>query len=163
MKLELTEQQQQQLRLNGDGPVEVVDPHTKRSYVLIAREQFEKVRSLLDDAPEPSERSENVSTMIEPQMLRSQQAFWRDLPQLLQRRKWRGQWVCYHGDERIGIAKDDCELVQRCLKLGIQRGDFYIGRIKERPTAPWVCEELEESLVEFTDELPSLSNSLESK
>lgn len=150
MTFELTEQQQHLLRMNGDGPVEVVDPDTKRSYMLIAREQFDKVSSLLNDA-EPSSPPEESSFQVAPQMLRSQQAFWRDLPQLLERRKWRGQWVCYHGDERIGIARDTPELVKKCLQLGLQRGDFYVGLIEERSNAPWVCEEMDQSLFEFTD------------
>ena len=157
MTFQLTEQQQQLVHLQGGRPVEVIDPDTQRRYMLIASEQFEKVRSLLDTEHEPSEPAERVSTMIEPQMLRSQQAFWRDLPELLQRRKWRGQWVCYHGDKRIGIAKDTPELVRSCLQLGLERGEFYVGRIKERPTAPWICTELEESLVEFADEPCSFS------
>ncbi len=38
-------------------------------------------------------------------ILRSQQAFWRDLPELLKNKNNHGKWVCYRGDERVGIAK----------------------------------------------------------
>ena len=35
----------------GDTPVRVVDPRTQRVYVLIADEQFDRLRSLLDMEP----------------------------------------------------------------------------------------------------------------
>ena len=36
---------------SGDTPVRVVDPRTQRVYVLIADEQFDRLRSLLDMEP----------------------------------------------------------------------------------------------------------------
>ena len=36
---------------SGDAPVRVVDPRTQRVYVLIADEQFDRLRSLLDMEP----------------------------------------------------------------------------------------------------------------
>ena len=36
---------------SGDTPVRVVDPRTQRVYVLIANEQFDRLRSLLDMEP----------------------------------------------------------------------------------------------------------------
>ena len=61
MTLELTEQQRQKVVEQGGLPVEVVDPHSQRTYVLIAREQFDKIRSLLESAgncrPPPPRRA----------------------------------------------------------------------------------------------------------
>ena len=36
---------------SGDAPLRVVDPWTQRVYVLIADEQFDRLRSLLDMEP----------------------------------------------------------------------------------------------------------------
>jgi hypothetical protein len=44
------------------------------------------------------------------------EAFSRDLPALL--RDHKGQWVAYHGAERLGISDDDLALYE----LGEQRG-----------------------------------------
>ena len=85
-------------------------------------------------------------------MLRSQQAFWRDLPELLQSRRHRDKWVAYHGDQQIGIAKTKCELCLRCLELGVPEPDFYVGKIEDDPYPPWVSTPIEESLFEVTDE-----------
>ena len=62
---------------------------------------------------------------IPPGILRSQEAFWRDLPHLLSQRKLRGRWVCYHGDERVGIGTYD-ELIRRCIRRGIPDDAFYL-------------------------------------
>ena len=43
-----------------------------------------------------------------PQMLRSMQAFWRDLPGLLEKRRNRGKWAAYHGEERVAITRSRC-------------------------------------------------------
>lgn len=149
MTLELTEQQRQQVTEHGGGPVEVVDPVSRRGYVLIAKEQYERVRAVLEAAA-PAPPAE-AAPAVSPLMLRSQQAYWRELPELLKDGKLHRQRVCYHGDQRIGTARTDAELVRRCLRLGLQRGDFYIGWIEERPTPPWEPPDVEESLFDVTD------------
>ena len=42
---------QEMVEHSGDTPVRVVDPRTQRVYVLIADEQFDRLRSLLDMEP----------------------------------------------------------------------------------------------------------------
>ncbi len=49
MAIELTPEQRQCLEAHPDLPVEVIDPATQRRYVLVAREQFDR----LQPAPEP--------------------------------------------------------------------------------------------------------------
>jgi hypothetical protein len=144
--------------LNGQngGPIEVVDPDTQRTYMLVTREQFEKVCSLLDDAA--SAPVSQLSLEIPPGIRRSQEAFWRDLPELLKQRKLRGRWVYYFGDERVGIAKRMTPLVQQCLARGIERKEFYVGYIEELPTPPWEPTVLEESLFEAVDHQPSAAS-----
>jgi hypothetical protein len=150
MTLELTEQQRQVVEGQAGRPVEVVDPGSQRSYMLIDREQFEKVRPFLEEGQPSATFTEN-SVQVSAIMLRSQQAFWRDLPELLKQKRFRKRWVCYHGDERIGVDKNDAELVRLCLKRGLERGQFYLGRIEEDPTPPWEPTEMEQSLFEAED------------
>src|SRR5437762_2730912 len=104
MMVELTEPQRQAVQKQAGGPVEVIDPDTQCAYVLLAREQYERMRSLLESERTPGHRDAEVAPDIPPGIFRAQQAFWRDLPQLLSQRKLRGRWVCYHGDQRIGIG-----------------------------------------------------------
>jgi len=42
---------QEMIERSGDTPVRVVDPRTQRVYVLIADEQFDRLRALLDMEP----------------------------------------------------------------------------------------------------------------
>lgn len=44
----LPSERQDKVEQSGDTPVRVVDPRAQRVYVLIADEQFDRLRSLLD-------------------------------------------------------------------------------------------------------------------
>jgi len=57
-------------------------------------------------------------------ILRSQQAFWRDLPELLKTKRNHGRWVCYHGDERVGIGTHE-QLIRACIQRGIPDDAFH--------------------------------------
>jgi hypothetical protein len=107
----------------------------------VAQEQYERVRSLLEQptAPEPSQPDFEVAQGI----LRSQQAFWRDLPELLKNKRNRNKWVCYHGDERIGIAKSDVPLIKECLRRNLPDDSYDLFVIREHDLAPWEVEEVE--------------------
>ena len=52
-EIELTDAQRQALQAEQGKPVDVVDPATRRRYVLLAHEQYERVRALLEPAGEP--------------------------------------------------------------------------------------------------------------
>jgi hypothetical protein len=139
--IELTEAQWQALQAEHEKPVEVVDPATQRRYVLLAREQFERVRALLEAQPvrdRPGETSD-----IPPGILRSEQAFWRDLPQLLKTERNLGKWVCYHGDERIGIADTDKPLIRECLRRSLPDDQYDLLIIRPRDLRHWEPEEVE--------------------
>jgi hypothetical protein len=60
-----------------------------------------------------------------PIILEAQAAFLRDLPQLLKERY--GQWVAYHGAQRIGFGKTQTALWNDCLRQGYE--DILIRRI----------------------------------
>jgi hypothetical protein len=142
MMLELTEQQRQAVHEQAREPVEVIDPVTRCAYVLLSREQYERMHSLEESEREPTYRVTEDALCIPPGILRSQQAFWRDLPQLLSQPKVRGRWVCYHGDERIGIGTYHY-LIRECGRRGILDDAFYLGRIHPQELPPWEPEEVE--------------------
>lgn len=150
MALELTEQLRQALQAEQQQPIKFVDPATHEQFVLLRWEQYERVRALLEEpadttAPEPP-------AGMTPLMFRSQQAFWRDLPELLKLKSRKRRLVAYHGDERIGFGKTSTELYQMCFRRGLQRGEFYVGLIEPQETPPWGPSVIEESLFEFSDE-----------
>ena len=142
MIVELTEQQRQAVQEHAGEPVEVIDPDTRCAYVLLAREQYEQMRSLVEGDREPTHRDSEVAPGIPAGILRSQQAFWRDLPHLLSQGKLRGRWVCYHGDERIGMGAYD-DLLRECVRRGIPDDAFYLGRIHPQEAPPWEPEDVE--------------------
>jgi hypothetical protein len=84
-------------------------------------------------------------------MRRSQEAFWRDLPQLLELKSKKRPWVAYHGEERVGFARTQTEMYQECFRRGLERGHFYVGKIEEDETPPWGTLEGDRSLYEYTE------------
>jgi len=47
--IELTEAQWQALAVGGESPPTVIDPQTKTPHVLLRRDIYERIRSLLDE------------------------------------------------------------------------------------------------------------------
>lgn len=146
--IELTDQQRQALQAEQGKPVDVVDPATKQRYVLLAHEQYERVRSLLEQPPGVGEEARR---RIGSMMLRSMQAYWRDLPELLKHRSRTRRWVAYHGDERVAFGRADVEVYQECFRRGLQRGEFYVGILETEPEGipPWGTLESDRSLYEL--------------
>jgi hypothetical protein len=70
----------------------------------------------------------------------AQEAFRRDLPQLLREARLRRRWVAYRGPERIGVGPSKRELYQECLRRGYRPGEFLVRRIE--PEAPREVEDL---------------------
>ena len=61
--------------------------------------------------------------------------------------------MAYHGDERIGIAARDDELIRECLRRGLGKDDYYLDIIEPMPQPPWLLvEEVSYGLAEFTEE-----------
>ncbi|HEY7428449.1 MAG TPA: hypothetical protein VH682_29725 [Gemmataceae bacterium] len=60
------------------------------------------------------------------------QAFQRDLPNLHSQRP--GQWVAYHGDQRIGFADQKHLLYQQCFDQGLRREEFVVFCIEPQET-----------------------------
>jgi hypothetical protein len=119
--IELTPEQRRVL--TEPGPARVLDPETNQTYVLVREELYERLRPELEDrpvAPVPE---------IAPGIQRSQEALRRDLPQLLENRRLRGRWIAYHGNERIGIARDESTLIRECIARGLAADEYYISMI----------------------------------
>jgi hypothetical protein len=150
MPLELTEQQRQALADRPLGPVELIDPATQRAYVLIAAEQFQRVADFLAPELDAAQPSSADIPEIPPGIRKSQLALRRDLPALLMKRKLLGQWIAYHGDERIGIAPSKVPLIEECLRRGLNDDEYYISMIT--PTELIEVEDIDIGFCEFDDE-----------
>ena len=135
--IELSDEQRQALQAEQGKPLDDVDRATKQRYVLLLREQFDRLRTPLEPVS-PAELNE-----VPPGILRSQQAFWRDLPELLKNKKDRGRWVCYRGDVRIGVAESDEPLIRECIRRNIPDDEYGLFTIEPRAIPPWIAEETE--------------------
>ena len=120
----LTPEQHEAVKRAGDQPVRVEDPVGHCVYRLVEEDALGMV-----DATEP--RSQTPFGEIPEEIRRSQAAFLRDLPELLKDRSLRGQWVMYHGDERIGIAPDEGVLIRECFRRGLERDQYDAFIIEE--------------------------------
>ena len=141
--IELTPEQQR--ALEQGTPVRVVDPATQHAYMVLGAEVYERLTGG-GHLPEPLQE-------MPPTLLRSPQAFWRDLAELLRNPRQRGQWVAYSGDERIGIASDDADLIRACQGRGLEANDYYLDVIEPMSQPPWLHEEeVAYGLAEYDEE-----------
>lgn len=135
MHIELTERER--LLAQQGQPVEVIDPATNAAYVLIARERFEQVLPLLLRQAAPAAPESRI-----PEGIRiSQEAFRRDLPDLLKQKKLYRKWVAYNRNDRIAIGPSGNALTDACFKRGLSEDEFYVGWIHP-------CELVEEEELE---------------
>jgi len=65
-------------------------------------------------------------TGIPPGVQRSQEAFRRHLPELLQNKRLYRQWVAYHGDELVGIGRSETDLYEECFRRGLKDEDLAV-------------------------------------
>ena len=91
----LTPELRRELEKSGGNPVRLEDPETNTAYVLLKAEEYDRLN--------PGLRSENVPTEQVPEGIRrSREAFLRELPDLLRRKRLLYRWVLYYGDKQIG-------------------------------------------------------------
>jgi hypothetical protein len=135
--IDLTDEQRQALHAEPGQPVHVIDPATRQRYVLLTQDQYERVQPLLEQ-----EAGAGTSS-IPPGILRSQQAFWRNLPELLKDKRNHGKWVAYHGEEQVGVARTEVELIRECLRRGLRDDEYDVAVIEPHSQPPWVPEEVE--------------------
>jgi hypothetical protein len=127
MRIELTEQQRRVVQNQEGNPVDVFDPDNDRTYVLIGREQYEHVLSLLPSPP--TIECPGISAVVPPGIHKSRLALQKALPDLLDQRHLSGQWVAFHGDEQIGIARQEQTLIRECIRRGLSDDAYYVGWI----------------------------------
>src|SRR4030081_3704704 len=92
---------EQRQEIEQSGAIRIEDPETHAAYVILKAEVYERMRPLLES------RQDQIPEGIR----RSQDAFFRDLPELLEDESLLGQWVAYHGDERVRIGPTQDEVV----------------------------------------------------
>jgi hypothetical protein len=109
--------------LTQSGAPRFVDPETNQTYVLIPVDLYERLRPVLEDGPAAPVPE------VPAGIRRSREALRRDLPQLLEKRRFRGKWIAYRGDERIGIATDEITLIRECIRRGFADDEYYVGMI----------------------------------
>jgi hypothetical protein len=123
---------EQQHEIEQAGALRIEDPETHAAYVILKAEVYERIKPLLA----------NGHDEIPESIRRSQDAFFRDLPELLKDESLLGQCVAYCGDERIGIAPSDEPLIREINRRGIQDDEFDLfvirpqGREPEEVTSP---------------------------
>jgi hypothetical protein len=141
--------EQRQAMAKGE-PVQIVDPSTHDAYVLVRADVYER---LSGELPRPVGQP---NPAIPPGVLRSQQAFWHDLPELLKKKRNRGKWAAYHGSERVAIGRTDVEAYQECVRRGLKDEEYYVGKLEADPDGipPWGTYHSDWSLYEVTDETP---------
>lgn len=98
-----------------------VNQKTESRCELTDEERATKLQELMDSEPLP---------MIQ----KSIEAFRRDLPDML--RTHRGEWVAYHGDQRIDFGKSQTELYKACFRRGLTRDDFVVCGVDEATFDP---------------------------
>ncbi len=113
----VTREQRQAIKQAGGQAVRIEDPEEHGAYVLLTEEAYQRLQQLgeIGQAPLPA---------IPEGILRSQDAFFRDLPELLKDVSLLGKWIGYHGSERIGIASGMKPLIQECLRRGLADDQF---------------------------------------
>jgi hypothetical protein len=138
--------EQRQAMAQGEA-LRIIDPLTHDAYVLVRADEFERLVGA------PRRPVDQPHPEIPPQRLRSMQAFWRDLPELLKKRRNHKKWAAYHGDERVAITRSSVDAYQACLRRGLKHGEFYVGWLKANPDGipPWGPFEGDWSLYEATD------------
>jgi hypothetical protein len=138
--------EQRQAMAQGQ-PVRIIDPETHDAYILVPAVEYERLTGA------PQRHAGQPHPEIAPLMLRSQQAFWRDLPGLLMERRNHRKWAAYHGDDRVAVALSKVDAYKECLRRGLNRGEFYVGKLDAHPDGipPWGTIECDRSLDEATD------------
>src|SRR4051812_7365825 len=141
----LTPELKQAIEQAGDELVRLEDPQTRQTYVLLKAEVYESIREILGDewrqAATPRKAMRNAARRREvgevPEGIRrSQEAFFRDLPELLIDRGSRGKWVAYHRDERITIGSTQTEVIKECNRRGLESDEYDVFVIEPQGQEP---------------------------
>ena len=125
----LTPEQRRLVEQAGDQPVHIEDTEMHQAYVLIRADVYERVRDVI----EPRSGEE----LRVPEAIRkSQEAFFRDLPEMLRDRRLQGKYVAYHGDERVKIGRSEVEVIRECLRRGLHADRYDVFVIRPQSSEP---------------------------
>jgi len=141
----LTAELRHEIEKAGDEPVRIEDPETHTTYVLLKEEVYERIK--------PASCPDHlVSNQVPEGIRRSREAFLRDLPELLARKRLRGRWALYHGDKQVGIWRNPQRMLRRIVKLSLREDEIYSGVICPHPEDD---NEIEHSFFEFEEDEPN--------
>jgi hypothetical protein len=115
---------------SGGTLIRLEDREMHAAYLVLKAEVYERIRPLLEDGPQQSSRTDEISEGIR----RSQEAFFRDLPEILEDESLRGQWVVYHGDQRLEIGPTQTDVIRECNRRGLKDDEYDVFVI--RPQLP---------------------------
>jgi hypothetical protein len=143
----LTPELKQAIEQAGDEFVRLEDPQTRQTYVLLKADDFERIREILENkwrhASVPRQAVEGAAVRVEEEesnipegIRRSQEAFFRDLPELLKDRRLRGKWVAYQSDERVKVGRTQTEVIKECNRRGLKRDQYDVFVIEPQSPEP---------------------------
>jgi hypothetical protein len=139
----LTVEQREEIQKAGDEPIRIEDPETHATYVLVRAEVYDGLR------PTPAPESEDLSNLeIAEGIRRAKEAFLRDLPGLLERKRLHGRWALYHLEKRIGIWRNPQRMERKIVKLRLPEDEYYYGVIRPHSPEP---EEVKRSFFEVDE------------
>jgi hypothetical protein len=137
----LTPELRKEIEKAGGKPIRLEDPETRTAYVLLKAEEYDRLK--------PDVPCEDVPTEQVPEGIRrSKEAFLRELPGLLARKRLHGRWVIYHGDVQVAISRRPDKVLRKAHQLGLKNDQFYFGKVEPYSPEP---EEIEHSLFEYEE------------
>jgi hypothetical protein len=140
----LTVEQREEIQKAGDEPIRIEDPETHATYILLKAEVYDQLRP-------PVQAAKVVNVETPESYRRSREAFLRDLPELMARKRLHGRWALYHGEKRIGIWRNPLRMQREIVKLGWRMDEYYCNVIEPY----FEDDEIETSLFEYEDIEPS--------
>jgi hypothetical protein len=121
-----------------------IEQQLRQRAAQIGRDVTTLAHDLLQRSLNKQPTLDEIAAQIPPGIRRSQEAYWRDLPQLLSLKSGKRQWVAYHGDERVGFGSTSAELFQECMESrGLKKEEFYVDRLEPRALPPWEAEAID--------------------
>jgi hypothetical protein len=129
----LTPEQKRAVIEAGDRPVMLEDPETREAYVLPRQDAYDRLH-----APRPSATPPPPPDLEEiPEGIRlSQDAFFRDLPEMLKDKKLLGKWVAYHRDERVKVGKKQIDVIRELNRRNVPDDEFAIYVVRPQSREP---------------------------
>lgn len=125
----LTPEQRRLVDEAGDRPVRIDDPEMHQAYFLIRADLYERVRDVI----EPRSGAE---LYVPEGIRRSQEAFFRDLPEMLKDRSLLGRYVAFRGDERVKIGQSEVEVIRECLRRGLTDDEYDVFVVEPQSSEP---------------------------